>query len=208
MPQALCVDDRGGAQRPVVVDREVEGDRLGPADRASGRPRTEPLPSGALTRVERNLMSRRLSTSSSIVLWMLATSSSPSAWIPPVPSMHPERGRRRRSARCSCLGRVLRRPRDSPPRRSTWITRSCPAFAAAPPRFVRTESVAFSGPSRCHARLDRHALSIYRARPTRRKTKRMALELDHPSRHRSRSTRASPRSPTSSASCRASRVAA
>ena len=30
----------------------------------------------------------------------------------------------------------------------TWMTRSCPAFAAAPARSVRTASVALSGPSR------------------------------------------------------------
>ena len=29
----------------------------------------------------------------------------------------------------------------------TWISRSCPAFAAAPVRLVLTERVPFSGPS-------------------------------------------------------------
>ena len=51
------------------------------------------LPSAAgCARVERNTMSRRLSTSSSIVWWMFALSSSPRACIPPVPSLHAERG--------------------------------------------------------------------------------------------------------------------
>ena len=61
------------------------------------------------------LMSWRLSTSSSIVCWMFALSSSPSACIPPVPS-------RTRSDVASAVSSTLvrpgpRRPRASPPRR-------------------------------------------------------------------------------------------
>ncbi|MEJ7715784.1 MAG: hypothetical protein WKF40_08845 [Thermoleophilaceae bacterium] len=71
-PGGLC-DDGGGAERPVVANEEVEGDRLGLiGDRQSPCTlNTSPLPS---IPVELNVMSRRLRTSSSIVWWMLARS--------------------------------------------------------------------------------------------------------------------------------------
>ena len=132
-------------------------------------------------------------------------SSSPRACIPPVPSttrsdvgvggeLHARVGRL--SPTTSAASQAV-----------TWMTRSCPAFAAAPARSVCTESVALSGPSRCVPDwIDTRR--AYRADARPKETNRWPLNWITRSRRRSRSTRASPRSPTSSASCRASRAAA
>ena len=87
----------------------------------------------------------RLRTSSSIVCWMFALSSSPSDCMPPVPS-------RTRSDAASASSSTLVSAGSSPTasvasHAVTWIRRSCPALAAAPVRPVRTERVPSSGPS-------------------------------------------------------------
>ena len=115
-PAALR-DDGGGAERPVVGDREVERDRPGRAGERQVALHAEPAAVGRCsTPVERNMMSWRLRTSSSIVWWMLALSSSPSACIPPVPFCTRSEVGVGGRARCSSP-RGRRRPRASPPRR-------------------------------------------------------------------------------------------
>ena len=132
MPQSDCLSVRGSAA--CRRRRSRRRTRTGASPRAaSGRP-----PPRARRRrrrldwVERNVMRSRLSTSSSIVCWMFALSSSPSACMPPVPSITRSEapstveleGRRRRGRRP---------PRAWPPRRSPgtadcgppWPRRRC-----------------------------------------------------------------------------------
>ena len=95
------------------------------------------------TRVERKAMSCLRRTSSSIVSWMFAMSSSPSACIPPVALLDAQRAPRSRRAR---RGRPASAPTSIVAAQSvTWSRRSWPALAAAPVRPVRTDSVPFSG---------------------------------------------------------------
>ena len=149
MPQSVCVTTAVRAELAVVADARGRTRSAASRRRASARPRRcIAAVAGCLApRVERNTMSWRFRTSSSIVCWMFALSSSPSACIPPVPLLHAQRGR---------VGVELdaRRAGSSPSssvacQAVTWRSRSCPALAAAPPRLVRTASVAFPGPSRC-----------------------------------------------------------
>ena len=80
------VNHRLGAERrrPRRSPGRRRSARFGRA--GSGRPPRAARCLSPRTRVERNSMSWRLSTSSSMVWWMFSTSSSPSSCIPPVPS--------------------------------------------------------------------------------------------------------------------------
>ena len=108
-------DDGATAEPAVIADGHVEGERARCADERELALHVERLPSpSARTAVERNAMSCRFRTSSSIVCSMFALSSSPSACMPPVPS-------RTRSDVASASStserRAVRRPRASPARR-------------------------------------------------------------------------------------------
>ncbi len=187
MPQAVCLTT--ASPRALPSSPSATSNAIGAVLRraASARPRTLQPRRRRLgsTRVERNVIAlplagprRRSSDGCS------ALSSSPSAFIPPVPSMHAQRAGVDVELRSrSRPGR--RRRRASPPRRSTWISRSCPALAAAPLRPVRTERVASSGPSRCVPGGIGHGPSIDTrwagriTRPPNEGDRHMAIELDH-----------------------------
>ena len=129
-----------------------------------------------------------------MVWWMLATSSSPRAWMPPVPSIT-------RSEVASAVSSMVVSSGSSPTtsvasQTVTWRSRSCPALAAAPARSVRTARVAFSGPSRYLPAWSDTRRAYSRDPATRRPTE-WPLNWIIASRPRSRSTTASPRSPTS-----------
>ena len=125
----------------------------------------------------------RFRMSSSIVFSMSALSSSPSACMPPVPSS--TRSEPPSASSSSVVARVVADLERRLPRRSRGYSRLCPAFAAAPVRPVRTESVPSSGPSRYVPALNRHAQILY-CRASARSTHldqgraHMAVELDHP----------------------------
>ena len=93
-----------------------------------------------------------------MVWWMLATSSSPSAWMPPVPSCT-------RSDVGSAVSSMVVAPGSSAitsvaSQAVTWMRRSCPAFAAAPASLRPHGEGGIVGPKPVSARLERHAPSI------------------------------------------------
>ena len=99
----------------------------------------------ASTAVDLNAISMPRRTSPTIVSSMFALSSSSSGCIPPVPW-----STRRDAGSASKTRLVSAEPFPSSSVASHPVTRrsrSWPALAAAPPRPVRTKSVAFSGPS-------------------------------------------------------------
>ena len=147
MPQALCVTTAVALSVPSSPMARsnaigwVSADERQVALHAIRRP-----PVAVCTRVERNVMSWRLRTSSSMVWWMFAD-------VVVAEGLHPARALCTRSEVGSAVSSMLVLPASSPTssvasQEVTWITRSCPAFAAAPARPVRTERVALSGPSR------------------------------------------------------------
>ena len=156
------LDAARGAERAVVADREVERERPVRAARASGRPRRAAAPAALAPRVERNAMSWRLRTSSSIVWWMLALSSSPRACIPPVPSLHAQRGRV--GGELGGRGRAVVADRERAP-----PTRSRAAAGRAPPSPRRRRaacartSVALLGSEPVRAWLDHVARAYIRS---------------------------------------------
>ena len=201
MPQSVCLTTRGAA-RAVAVDGEVEGERAGRRRAASARPR-------------RAARRRRPRTRGR------AERDRPAASAP----------RRRSSARCS----PCRRRRAPACRRCPRCTRSEAASAVScdarlvadlerrlPRGDVRCTSRARPWPRRRCARCARRAsrrrvrAGTYLAESTPRGSRTSNVEETTdgsragPPVHdgRSRSTRASRRSPTWSASCRASRAAA
>src|SRR5215211_2443240 len=107
---------------------------------------------------------------------MLATSSSPSSKAPPVPSITRSEVASASSSRLGLAG-------SSPSTRVadqevTWINRSWPAFAAAPPRIVRTARVTSSGPSR-YSPGGSDIRRGYIDAPNQGKRTPLAVELDH-----------------------------
>ena len=141
MPQSDCLT----VARPLTVPSSATS-RASESGRVLSPSVSSPSAQPPSTEVDRKAMSRRLSTSSSIVWWMLALSPSSRAFIPPVP-------RCTRSDVASAVSSAAAGAPSSPivsvPCQAvTWSSRSCPAFAAAPPRRVCTESVALSGPNR------------------------------------------------------------
>ena len=92
MPQSDCLIDGDRGERAAVADGYVERERAGRAEQRQVALHAEAAAVGRrLHRVERNVMAWRFSTSSSMVSSMSALSSSPSACMPPVPSMHAQR---------------------------------------------------------------------------------------------------------------------
>ena len=156
-PVAL-LDDGGGAER--FRPRRCRGRTRAAAScpLSVSSPSTVSVPSRPVAPVERKVMAWRLSTSSSMVCWMFALSSSPRDCMPPVPS-------RTRSDAASAASSMLVSAGSSPTasvasQAVTWIRRSWPALAAAPVRPVCTERVPSSGPSLYVPGLEAHAPTL------------------------------------------------
>ena len=196
MPQFDCFRINAGAERTRRRRRRGRTRADARCRRASARPATLQRPSAwrLSTAVERNSIVRPLQDLVvdrllDVLLVLLDRA--------PASRRHP---RARGAMLASALNTMLVCAGSSPTssvacQAVTRIRRSCPAMAAAPARPVLTQRVPFSGPNSCVTRLDRHG-----------KVAPSPSSWNTPSPPRSRSTRASRRSSTSSAWCRASRA--
>ena len=159
IPQSLCVMTAlplSLPPSPTMTSNAIG--RVGADERQVALDADPAAVAGGSAAVERNAMPCRSSTSSSIVCRMFALSSSSSACMPPVPS-----STRSDVASASSESAIASSPTSSVACHAvTWISRSCPAFAAAPLRPVRTESVPFVRPELVRAWRDACAESIRR----------------------------------------------
>ena len=143
IPQSLCVTVAVAGETAVVAGRELERDRAtlsGKLELTRDGDRRAP---GALLdargaeldrRAEEHLLVDRLLDAGPVVVVQRLHAAGALA--------HPERARVRASA--SCGSAAMSNVADQ---EVTSISRSCPAFAAAPVRLVRTVRVALSGPN-------------------------------------------------------------
>ena len=178
MPQSLCLNaalpltlpsssttssNVTGWVLPTSVRSPVTLSRPSPARETCGRAELDGLP------LEHLLVDRLLDVRAVVVVERLD---------PARALEHPQR----RAVGREHDARLRPRGRACPPRSATSISRSCPAFDAAPWRVVFTVRRPLSGPS-CASPVDRHALAAYiQLSPDRsdKETSHMAIDLDQP----------------------------